>query len=296
MKPAILLLFCISAHQSFTQSTNGLEITDLSQMEIRLLNQYKNVDSIVKSKVYLDSLYYPYLTFWQGYAGDENAFMSWMHREGKVFLDYLNKRNSSINGPRLLRQLEEVKDRLSILTDHQAIGKWYIVYFHGATDLGGLGNGNMLIDLSHESNSSNDNIMRMFPHEITHQIMNNTNTHQDSTALNSIVGEGFAVFMNQLYWGDKYTLAQNLGYSEAELKACKRHRYFIKNFFEKNKYTTDNATIEMFRSRNFKLLPSLPGAIGYFIGFEICQKYAKRSSWKEVFKKSPREIYQLSGY
>ncbi len=49
MKPAILLLFCISAHQSFTQSTNGLEITDLSQMEIRLLNQYKNVDSIVKS-------------------------------------------------------------------------------------------------------------------------------------------------------------------------------------------------------------------------------------------------------
>jgi uncharacterized protein YjaZ len=296
MKKFLCILLITNYLNLHAQKNDGLQIIDLSQIEIRLLNQYKNADSITKSKIYLDSLYKPYKGFWAGYAGEEADFLSWMTKEGVVFLDYLNKRNAAVNGDKLLSQFYEVKDSMFKLTGYTPVGTWYIVYFHGATDLGGLGNGVMLIDLSHENNSSNDNIMKMFPHEITHQIMNNTNTHSDSTALNSIIGEGFAVYMNQLYWGDKYTLAQNLGYSEEELKACRKHKDIILSFFEKHKFTTDPETIDKFRSRNFKLNPKLPSAIGYYIGYEIIREYAKKSSWKDVFRKSPKVIYQLSGY
>src|SRR5690606_6426962 len=96
----------------------------------------------------------------------------------------------------------------------------YIVYGPAWANLGGLSGGTMFIDLSHSSNRTNEAVMMMFPHEITHQIMSNVNPHYDTTALGSIINEGFAVYMNELYWQEKYTLAEHLGYTAAELDAC----------------------------------------------------------------------------
>lgn len=292
----IYLISLLVCYNTFSQNTDELKIIDLSQLQIRLLNQYKNVDSITKSKIYLDSIYRPYRQFWEGYAGDESRFASWMCLEGVQFLDFLNKRNQQISGENLQKQFLNVKERMYKLTGYMPKGKWFIVYSHGATNLGGLGTGEMVIDLSHENNSSNENIMAFFPHEITHQIMNNVNRNHDTTAISSIIGEGFAVYINQLYWGEKYTLAQNLGYTEAELKQCKKYKKLIKEFFEKNKFSTDTDVQNTFRSRSQKIHQELPGAIGYFIGYEIIKKYAKKSSWKDVFTKSPKVIYELSGY
>jgi uncharacterized protein YjaZ len=117
--------------------------------------------------------------------------------------------------------------------------------------------------------------------------------------MGSIIGEGFAVYMNKLYWKNKYSLAANLGYSEAELEECKRQEEAIKEVFDKNKFTTDKEEINKFRSRSFRLKEKLPGAIGYYIGYRIIEAYVKkhgRTAWKDVFKKAPKEIYELSGY
>ena len=186
-----LLLTVLCVHQyAFAQSNADLKIIDLSQTELRLLNKGKELDSITRSKIYLDSLYMPYKQFWSGYAGKEKDFLSWMNKEGVVFLDYLNQRNKDINGGKLLAQFNEVEDSMIKLTGYTPKGTWYIVYYHGSTNLGGLGSGEMLIDLSHENNSSNENIMAFFPHELAHQIMSNINKHKDSTAISWIIGEG----------------------------------------------------------------------------------------------------------
>jgi uncharacterized protein YjaZ len=159
--------------------------------------------------------------------------------------------------------------------------------------------GTMLIDLSHRNNNSNENLMMMFPHELTHQIYSNVNTHNDTTALGSIIGEGFAVYMNQLYWKTSFTLAENLGYTETGLNNAMAQEKAIRKFFEEHKYSTSRETIDQFRSRSFHLKEDLPGAIGYYIGYRIVERYVQKfgkDAWKDVFIKSPREIYTLSGY
>jgi uncharacterized protein YjaZ len=141
--------------------------------------------------------------------------------------------------------------------------------------------------------------MMMFPHEITHQIYSNVNRHHDTTALGSIIGEGFAVYMNQLFWKDKFSLAANLGFTEAELATADKQAGIIKKFFDDNKLVTGRDEINKFRSRGYRLNEELPGAIGYYIGYRIIEQYVKKhgkDAWKDVFTKSPKEILSLSGY
>ena len=248
--------------------------------------------------MFADSLYYPYKAFWSGYMGEEESFVRWANKALANLYGY-NQRNGMISGEKLLRQFDEVKRGMEALTGYSPKGEWYIVYGPAWTDLGGLTGGTMLIDLSHRSNSSNDAIMMMFPHELTHQIYANVNTHNDTTALGSIINEGFAVYLNKLYWKNSFTLAEHLGYPEAGLKAVEAQEAVIRQFFEANKYSADKATIHKFRSRDFRLQEGLPGAIGYYIGYRIIEAYVQQhgeGSWKDVFTKSPKEIYTLSWY
>jgi uncharacterized protein YjaZ len=185
------------------------------------------------------------------------------------------------------------------LTGFEPRGKWYIVFGPAWTDMGSLGDFAMLIDLSHENNSSNEKMMRSFPHELTHQIMTNVNKNKEDSAISPIIGEGFAVWMNQKYWGKRYTLAQNLGYTDSELQACDKSIEALKKMLLANKYSTDKDVIDAFRNRSQKPAHTLPGAIGYYLGYRIVEAYVKKNgknSWKDVFVKSPREIYENSDF
>ena len=106
------------------------------------------------------------------------------------------------------------------LSGFKASGNWYLFYGPAWTDLGSLGDLAMVIDFAHKSNSSNESIRKILSHELTHQIMSGTNTHKETNAISSIIGEGFAVWMNQKYWKDTYTPADHLGYTEQELLVC----------------------------------------------------------------------------
>ena len=301
MKYFILIILLVQSDFIFSQniSKHGLQMIDISQKEIRLINTYKHEDSLVRSKIFADSLYKPYESFWQGYIGKESNFIKWINIEVLPNLLKYNTKNEQVDGEKLVPQFNRVKSRMEKITGYSPAGTWYILYGPGWTDLGGLSGGTMLIDLSHKNNSSNQNIVMSFPHEITHQIYGNVTKYKDNTALGSIIGEGFAVFMNKLYWKNKYSLAANLGFSEAQLVECEKEEKEIRLFFEKNKLSTDKETIDKFRRRNYHLKENLPGAIGYYIGYRIIEKYVKRhgrNSWKDVFKKSPQQIYNLSGY
>ncbi|HEX8335066.1 MAG TPA: DUF2268 domain-containing putative Zn-dependent protease [Segetibacter sp.] len=299
------LVFCflsasmLSLAQKNKPNKEAFQIIDLSQKQIRLFNQHKNEDSITRSVVFSDSLYKPYQALWNGYINGEENYIKWINRQVLPVLATYNTRNQQINGKKLLLQFYEVKKNMEKLTGYSPKGTWYIFYGPAWTDLGGLSDGTMLIDLSHSRNSSNDKIMMSFPHEITHQIYGNVNKNYDTTAMGSIIGEGFAVYMNQKYWRNKYSSAANLGFTEEELAQCEKQKEEIRGFFEENKFSTDKKTIDKFRSRSFHLNDKLPGAIGYYIGYKIIENYVQKfgkNSWKDVFTKSPKEIYLTSGY
>lgn len=298
-KPASLFLFvCLQAAMASAQQAEDFRIIDVAQKEIRLFNAYKDKDSLERSRVFADSLYQPYKAFWGGYMGEEENYVRWANKALTNLYGY-NQRNEKINGEQLLRQFDEVKKGMEAFTGYSPRGEWYIVYGPAWANLGGLTGGTMFIDLSHRSNSSNESIVMMFPHELTHQIYANVNPHNDTTALGTIIGEGFAVYMNQLYWKNSFTLAEHLGYPEGGLKAAEEQDAVIRRFFDANKYSTDKETILVFRSRDRQLNKDLPGAIGYYIGYKIIEAYVQKhgaDSWKDVFTKSPREIYTASGY
>lgn len=296
MKKHLLILVLLSSIFVFSQKK--LTVDDIAQKQLLLMEKYKESDSVSRKKIFAEELYTPYKQFWNGYLGNENDVTEWLNKSMTKLPEWQQK-NKTLNGKQLLKQFKQVANNMKKLTGYAAYGKWYIVYGPAWTDLGGLGDFAMLIDLAHENNTSNSNIVKLFPHELTHQIMTNTNPHKDSTAISPIIGEGFAVWMNQKYWGKKYSLADNLGYTEEQLKSCDKNIEIIKKFFTENKYSSDKNIISVFRSRNDKLNNKLPGAIGYYIGYKIIDAYVKKhgeNSWKNVFTKSPREIYEESGF
>lgn len=292
----ITLALFFSVSLAFSQQ--NLKIYNITTKQLQLMQQYQNADSVSRSKVFINSIYTPYAKFWNDYLGDANAVASWL--DGALpKLSEWQKKNAAIDAKKLLKQLNQIAKDMTALTGYTPKGNWYIVYGPAWADLGGLGDFAMLIDLAHANNSSNEQISRLFPHELTHQIMTNVNKHKDTTALSSIIGEGFAVWMNKKYWKEKLTLAENLGYSPEELKACDNYLEKLKVFFVANKYSTNQEIINAFRNRNSRLNKQLPGAIGYYLGYRIIESYVQKNgenAWKDVFVKSPREIYENSGF
>lgn len=294
----ILLLIFIIFYNGICFSQNKLNIYDISQKQLRIMKAYKDADTIIRSKVFIDSLYTPYQVFWNGYLGKADDVEGWLSRS-LVKLPEWEKKNESINGAILRQQFYKFACKMKKITGYAPEGSWYVVYGPAWTDLGGLGNFAMLIDLAHANNNTNETIIKMFPHELTHQIMTNVNKHKDCSAISAIIGEGFAVWMNQKYWKRKFTLAQNLGYTDEELLQCDKSMESLKKFFDKNKYSNDKDIVSVFRSRDDKLNQKLPGAIGYYIGYHVIESYIQKNgkdSWKDVFLKDAKEIYENSGF
>jgi hypothetical protein len=282
----------------WAQSQQQLVVADISAVQLRVMEKTIHLDSAKRTKIFIDSIYTPYRQFWNGYLGEGPAVAEWLNNSLPV-LGQWKEKNKMINGVQLLDELNQVAENMQKLTGYKAYGHWYIVFGPAWTDLGGLGDFAMLIDLAHKSNSSNEQVMRMFPHELTHQIMTNVNKNKDSTALESIIGEGFAVWMNQYYWKQKYTLAENLGYSVEGLAICENNLEKLKAFLTANKFSTDNNIIDAFRNRGTRLNAQLPGAIGYYLGYKVIEAYVHKfgeQSWKDVFTQSPRYIYEQSGF
>ncbi len=283
---------------AFIYAQPGLVVSDIATTELRVMENSGNLDSTARAKIFIDSIYTPYRQFWNGYLGEGPDVAGWLD-EAMPLLDQWKQKNAVISSTQLVKELNEVAGHLEKMTGYKAYGNWYIVFGPAWTDLGGLGDFAMLIDLAHKSNTTNERLLRMFPHELTHQIMTNVNTHKDSTAMGPIIGEGFAVWMNQYYWKDKYTLAENLGFTQEELATCDKNLDKLKQFLVTHKYTTDTQMIDVFRNRGTKLNPQLPGAIGYYLGYKIIEAYIRKvgeNAWKDVFIKSPAAIYEQSKF
>jgi len=269
------------------------EIINLAQLEVEMIKNFSvKTDTVKNQNFIIKELYTPYQNFWNDYMGSRKDFVMWYENNMSQY------RNKNINSAKITRKLKKAKKIISDMTGYEPKGAWYIIYGAAWTNLGGLADGTMLIDLAHKNNSSVTQIIKFFPHELSHQVYANQNKFNDISALKSIIDEGLAVYVNQLYWKNRYSLAENLGYSENELMECFKNEKLISQFFLENKFSTDKDIIDKFRSRSFSILPKkLPGAIGYYIGYNIVKNYVKKNgkdSWKNIYIESPNAVYNSS--
>ncbi len=272
---------------------NGIEIIDLSQIQIRLMNKFENESIEKRSSILIDSIYKPYQYLWSGYLGDESDFTDWLNNIAFKELPSYNKKAENINLKKLNKYFFKTVDSMQAFTKQESRGKWYIFFGPKWTNLGGFSDGTMLIDLAHASNNSLEEIAAFFPHEINHQIYSNNNTQDENAVLYRILDEGFACYVGHLFHNGKTTIADELYYSELEYKTCIQSEEELIKLLKKHYKSNDEKISSSFADRGYQFSEKYPGAIGYYIGFRIVEEFVRRNgkdSWQKIYKMSPEKV------
>ncbi len=296
------------AAHSENNAVNDLEIIDISQKQLALFNKHLNSDSAQRTKIFRDSLYYPYRDIWDGYVTNIETFDLVSEHYGVKTINELNNKNklfySGSKDEALLDAFFKVRDGMIKLTGYYPKGKWYLLYGPALANLGGVGKGIMFVDFAFPENKDLKTVINWFPHELNHQIYSNTSKDSIHNVLARCIDEGFAVYVNKLYWNNieqnkEYSLAMSLSYTDQELEAAEKEMNFILPLFKEQYLSEERDIIDKFGARNVKLKENLPGAIGYFIGYKIVKSYVNlngEESWRDIYTLSFEELLDKSEF
>ncbi|TCV18654.1 uncharacterized protein YjaZ [Sphingobacterium alimentarium] len=293
----ILLLTSCYSQKNQKASKENLRIIDIGTSQLSILNKFKNSNLLERNQVLLDSIYKPNKKFWNGYLGDEEVFLDWINEKGINQIDSWNKSSQIINPDLLTSKLNETAIAMYKFTGHFAKGEWNILYGPAWADLGGFDDGTMLIDLAHKSNKNAERIIRLYPHELNHQIYSNTLKTQGNTVLHRIIDEGFATYVSYLYHRKKYSIAQELMYSEEDYRFCTENENELLSLLKENYYKEDESLSRKFADRGYKFKENYPDAIGYYLGFRIIEEFIKQNgkdSWRKIYVMEPLEVLNKS--
>ncbi len=279
-------------------SNGNLKIKNLFKKQA-LISLNQNIEKEEKVRRLIDSVFTPNKLFWTGYLGDQEKFTEWSIEniiDNKEKLLQKLPVTISANYDSLFAQ---TTSNLFNLTGYVPTGNWYLVFGPAWTDLGGLGDQNMLIDFYNNQTDAKQ-IDFVLPHELCHQIFDvkHSNDPMKKTALYRCINEGFATYMNFIYH-ENTSKAKNLMYSQSEYEWCTQNE---KKLFQKattifNSQERDD--IDLIANRGKHLTDGSPGAAGYFIGLRICESYITKygkQSIKDIFDLPVSELLEKSGY
>jgi hypothetical protein len=277
-----------------------LKLINVYKQQLRVLYQNREQPEPKLRAALIKETYTPFRSLWNDYVGDSTIYYEQvMIPLIKNKLEVLNQKGFDFATEDLDGYFQSTAATMKKLSGRNAKGVWYIAFGSGVTDLGGFGNGRMVLDLAHEKLKI-DYVKLILPHEINHQIYD-LSAPVDTTAkgLYRCINEGFAVYMNEKVLGDQHPLSSYLQYTDDELKFCMDNDSMI--FYKLNRFllTNDNDHALAFADRGTKIFRGAPGAIGYYIGYRICQSYVQLhgdKSWKAIYTMPVREVFNGSRY
>lgn len=284
------------------------------KIRISLLNDYIQVISIYKQQIisiyesrnlteadrishFINAVYFPYQGFWNSFF-DENGFKTWVKK------NWENLQNTKTPGFLIPFEVDfdslfvKTVSKVKNLTSRELQGKWYLVYGNRAAGMGGFGNGIMFVDFFGIGDDGPEDLIFTLPHEINHQIFEESNK-DDGTLLYSIIDEGFACYVNYIYWDKKYSTAKNINFTEEEWKWCIDNEKKIFNYSKALFYSKDKNVIHKFQRAHQHIWDGAPDRIAYFIGFRICEAYVNKNgkdSWKNIYELPLSKTLELSDY
>lgn len=280
---------------------NGnLRLINIYKQQIAVLYETRNLTEQQVRAELIKRTYLPYQEFWEGYVDDSTVYYEQVMKPLiKDSIRIMAKKALTFSSFNIDNFFNLTASVLKCYSGRTPSGTWFIAFGSGVTDMGGFGNGRMVLDLTH-SKAEIGYVQMILPHEINHQIYENT-ILPDTTArgLYRAINEGFAVYMNQVVFGDKYEMHEYLQYSVSGLQYCLDNEKAIFSKLKPYLFTNNREHALALADRGQKPFKEGPGAIGYFVGFRICEAYVKKhgkESWKDIYSLSPREVLLKSGY
>lgn len=291
MRRTVLALFFLSAF-AFAQSP--LTVLDAASVQMRL---YRRAPA-PNHRMLIDSVYRPFEELWQGYLGTESDFLEWYDSVRTPFFPHYEQKESNFSAAVIGAEIRRVADSMQQLTGYAPRGTWWLVYGPRWTDLGGLQQGRMVIDLAHDANVSMERITMMLPHELNHQIYDIVNRDTLRTVMRRVIDEGFAVYVSRQYWKERYPLEQLLGYSAQELERSRSYEGKMFRILTQFADSTGRDQIDAFVARSQRIGRTLPGAIGYYLGYRIVEGFVAKNgpeSWKRIYTVPADDVWKQSG-
>lgn len=274
-----------------------IQWVDITAKQIRIMRAAENLPKEKRNRLLADSIFAPYITVWNGYLGDETAFLNWLNNTAYNELDEYERKLEVICTKEMQNIFFEAVEDFQEFSGYSPQGKWFVFFGPKWTNLGGLGDGTMLIDMASYANTSLEKITRLFAHEINHQVYKITSPPRENAVLYRILDEGFACYVSYLFHNGNTTIARELSYSEAAYQACRENDARIIELLREHYQSNDNQLSRLFANRQHRFYDDLPGAIGYYIGFRIVEEYVKRhgaDSWKDIYTMKPEEVLMKS--
>ncbi len=276
---------------------NSIQVVNIYKQQIISIYESGNKSEEERIDQFVKDVYIPNKEFWNNFF-NENGFRKWVHKSWAKFKDVSTPGFSipfKINFDSLFT---ETVVKVNKLTSRKPVGKWYLVYGNKAANMGGFYNGDMFVDFFGIGNSGTEHLIFNLPHEINHQIFSNSN-NDNRTLLYTIIDEGFACYVNCLYWDKNILPAKSINFTDAEWDWCIKNESRIFNYAKAYLDSTDRKIINSFQRAHQYIFDSAPDRIAYFIGFRICQAFVKENgieSWSKIYDLPPKKVLELSGY
>ena len=247
--------------------------------------------------------YRPYAAFWAGYVSlkDETAFTRWA--ESRLQQLEADPRRTIPLTADAGAMITQATIRVAEFTGRpRACSDWYLVYGPGWTNVGGVYGVGMVVDFFGMPRERGvEDFRAILPHEVAHVAWDpaHRGDADAGTLLGRMVGEGFATWFADLYWGDSVSAAQALGYTDDEWRWAVAHERELWAAAEPLLRSRERRVLDRFAAARERPLPGGPGKVGYFLGYRIVDAYVRRhgaESWRSLFEMPYAEILEGSGY
>lgn len=281
---------------------SSLHVVNLYRTQAVILGELAGhpADAVVERLV--REVYAPHASFWDGYMGSEANFRSWSARSLLDSSHVIYSRLAPLSRLHLDRLYEDAVAWLEATAGRRPQGTWYLIFGPGWTDMGGMGDGAMVVDFSKMIPDS-ARVAALLPHELTHQVhgpaLDRAGDPDVGTVLHRIVAEGFASYVAALFAGGVADGARAVGYTSAEWAWASSREAALWEATRPLLASTSRDDINLVASRTDQITEGAPGAAGYFLGYRIVEAFVARhgaESWKTIFDLPVAEVLARSGY
>lgn len=276
-----------------------LQLVNIYKRQLLAIDSCRALPVREQTDMLVRTTYEPFRAFWGDYVGDADAY-----RRNVVpkllgdSTDRLRSKGIAFARQQIDQFFASTATRLERLTGRSPQGVWHLAFGHSATNMGGFGDGRMVLDVAHPRITA-EQVTEILPHELNHQVYDVTAVI-DTTArgLSRCINEGFAVYVHSILDDGRQPLARYLFYTDQEMEFCVQNREMILQRLRPFLLTSDPDHALALADRSQKIFKQGPGAIGYYVGFLIVDTYVQRhgkESWKDIYTIPVRTVLERSG-